>query len=116
MIRITKIFDYDCPICEHMSTFEGNVMFNLEVKPHFEVKELSDLLNSVEPWNSHISLLLERHAVNDDYTIDLPVYLVTEGKNYLGHIKGENTQQELRSQLQEIVSRAENKESASAPT
>ena len=114
-IRITKIFDYDCPICEHMSTFEGNVIFNLEAKNYFEAKELGDLLNSNEAWNSYVSQLLERYAINDDYTIDLPVYLVTEGTNYLGHVKGENTQSELRSQLQEIVSRAENKEGAGAP-
>ena len=116
MIRITKIFDYDCPICEHMSAFEGNVIFNLEAKNHFEAKELGSLLNSDDVWNSYVSQLLERHAINDDYTIDLPVYLVTEGTNYLGFVKGDNTQHELRTQLQEILRRAEDKESAGAPT
>ena len=112
MIRITKIFDFDCPICEHMLTFDSNVVFNLKEKTHYEAKELGSLLNSEEAWDYYISQLLERYAVNDDYTIDLPVYLVTEGKNYLGHVKSENTQSELRTKLQEIVDRAENKEGA----
>lgn len=115
MIRITKIFDYDCPICETMSSFDGNVTFNLEPKPTFAIAELSELLNSDKAWDAYISQFLERFAVNDDYTIDLPVYLVTQGKNYLGHVKGENTQLELRTKLQEILERAENTESDSAP-
>ena len=115
-LTVSKIFDYDCPICEHMLTFDSNVVFNLGLQTHYGAVELSQLLNSTEPWNSHVSLLLERHAINDDYTIDLPVYLVTEGTNYVGHVKGENTQQELRAKLQEILRRAENKEGAGAPT
>jgi hypothetical protein len=114
-IRITKVYDYDCPICEHMLTFDGNVIFNLGLKTHYGAVELGTLINSTEPWNAVVFMLLERHAVNDDYTIDLPVYLVTEGTNYLGHVKGENTQDELRTKLQEILSRAENKKGASTP-
>jgi hypothetical protein len=114
MIRITKIFDYDCPICEHMLTFDGNVIFNLGLQTHYGAVELGTLSNSTEPWNAHVYFLLENHVVSSNYTIDLPVYLVTEGTTYLGHTTGELTQAELRAKLEEVISSAKDKES-SAP-
>jgi hypothetical protein len=116
MIRITKIYDHGCPICEHMATFEGNVIFNLEAKPDFKVAELGRLLDPANEnlWEQHLAQLAERYAVNPDYTIDLPVYMVTEGTNYLGHAVGELTATELRTKLQEIISVAQNKKSEAA--
>jgi hypothetical protein len=112
-MRITKIFDYGCPICEHMATFENNVIFNLESKPDFKVAELGRLLDPANEnlWEQHLAQLAERYACNPDYTIDLPVYMVTEGTTYLGHAVGELTAAELRVKLQEIISAAQDKES-----
>ena len=113
MIRITKIYDYGCPICEHMATFEGSVIFNLNTETQFQAKELGVLLDPTNEdlWEQHLAQLAERYAVNLDYTIDLPVYIVTEGTTYIGHAVGELTATELRTKLQEIISGAQNKES-----
>jgi len=101
--KIVKVFDYDCPICEFTRAFDGKVIFDLEQKPHFSAVELGEILNSQneKPEYARYAYLLERYACNDDYTIDLPVYLVLRGKDYLGHIKGEVTQAELREGLEE---------------
>jgi hypothetical protein len=47
---------------------------------------------------------LERYAVNPDYTIDLPVYvLLTKQGQYRGHHVGAATVTELRDKIKECL-------------
>ena len=113
MIRITKVYDYDCPICLHMGTFEGNVLFNVAAGAHFSAVEMGQL-TSLDNENEHeclIAQLVERHACNPDYTVDLPIYMFTEGRTYLGHIGGEHTAAEFRTEIQKILDAAQNQTS-----
>ena len=66
--------------------------------------------NNENPFEGLIAQYAERYACNADYTIDLPVYIVTQGKKYVGHVGGEHTQQALQTQLQELVRNAANSE------
>ena len=101
--RIVKVFDYDCPICEHLTAFDGNIIMGLKERPHFSAVELGQILNNPQekPDYARYAYWLERYACNDDYTLDLPVYLILRGKDYLGHINGEITPSELRKGLEE---------------
>lgn len=108
--KVVKVYDNDCPICEWTSTFDSSVVFQL-TPGNYETVPLERILDPslVDPKLALYAYLLERHAVNDDYTIDLPVYLVLRGKDYLGHVKGEVTQQELREGLEEKINAADSK-------
>lgn len=111
-LTVTKVYDHDCPICEFMGTFDGKVIFDLKPSTNMKAMELGTILdpNQEKPFESLIALLVERYACNPDYTLDLPVYLVTEGKSYVGHVVGEHTQAELTKKLQGILDGATNKE------
>ncbi len=113
LLTVTKIYDTSCPVCEHMGTFDGKVIFDLEPSTNMKAVALGTILDpdNENPFECLLAQYAERYACNPDYTIDLPVYIVTEGKKYAGHVGGEHTQQALRAQLQEIVTNAENSKS-----
>ena len=104
-LTITKIYDHGCPVCEHMGTFDGKVIFDLTPPTHMKAVALGTILdpNNKNAFECLLAQYAERYACNADYTIDLPVYMVTSGKNYLGHISGENTQSDLKTKLQKIL-------------
>ncbi len=100
----TKVFDRNCDVCKHMSrhdraTFEnfGNVAFQ-------EVL-LDDIINHGNNLTKlRIYQILERHALNPDYTIDLPVYvLLSKQGEYIGHHVGVATVAELREKIKECL-------------
>lgn len=107
-LTVTKIFDYGCPVCEFMGTFDGKVIFDLQPPTNMKATALGTILDptKADAFESLIAQYAERYACNADYTIDLPVYIVTEGKKYLGHVGGEHTQQALKTQLEEILRNA----------
>lgn len=111
-LTVTKIYDYGCPVCEHMGTFDGKVIFDLEPSTNMKGAALGTILdpNNENPFECLIAQYAERYACNADYTIDLPVYILTQGKKYIGHVGGEHTQVELRTKLQELVTNATNSE------
>ena len=48
--------------------------------------------------------ILERHALNPDYTLDLPVYVIlTKQGQYVGHHVGAATVVELRDKIKECL-------------
>ena len=75
---------------------------------HFSAVELGQILDNPDEKAEYTTYRywLERHVCNDDYTLDLPVYLVLRGKDYLGHLNGEITQQQLREGLEEKLNAA----------
>ena len=100
----TKVFDKNCDICLHMSkhdraTFEGF--------PEIAYQEV--LLDDIINHNGNLTKLriyqiLERHALNPDYTIDLPVYvLLSKQGHYKGHHVGAATIVELRDKIKECL-------------
>ena len=96
-----------------MGTFDGKVIFDLEPSTNMKAVALGAILdpNNENAFECLLAQYAERYACNDDYTIDLPVYIVTQGKKYVGHVGGEHSQQSLRTQLQELVTNATNSES-----
>lgn len=113
---VTKIYDYSCPICEFMGSFDGKVMFDLEPRVDPYAVSLDVLVNpdNENEFQCLLAQFTERHVCNPDYTLDLPAYIVTRGKTYVGHVSGEQTQSELREKLQKLVSEASNQESETA--
>ena len=91
-------------MCQHMSRHDRSVF---EEFPEIAYQEaaLDDLINHSGNFTKlRMYQCLERYALNPDYTIDLPVYLVMtkEGK-YKGHHKGAATITELRSKIKQIL-------------
>ena len=111
-LTVSKIYDYDCPVCEYMGTFDGKVIFDLNPPTTIKAVPIGTILdpNNENAFECLLAQYAERYACNDDYTIDLPVYIVTQGKKYIGHVGGEHTQQALKTQLQELVENATNSE------
>ena len=115
-MRIFKIFDSNCSVCEEMSHYDSEVVLSLaypERKIEYRTRELGVILDpdSENPDDATLAHYAEVYAVNPDYTIDLPVYFVLEGKKYLGHLVGEQSRDELRAKLEGIVSGASNSKS-----
>jgi hypothetical protein len=112
-LTVTKIYDYGCPVCEFMGTFDGKVIFDLDPPTNMKAVALGNLLDpsNEKPFENLLAQLVERYACNPDYTVDLPVYMVTQGKSYVGHVVGEHVQNQLKIKLQGIVTNATNTES-----
>ena len=106
-MKVYKIYDNDCDICKHMSkhdqaTFEG---FE-ELK--FETVNLDEVVNPATSGRpitmAQLYRCVEKHALNSDYTIDLPVYVLLDKKGgFRGHLQGALTVQELREGVKSIL-------------
>jgi len=100
----TKIYDTDCEICKHMSKHDRATFEGFEEILYQEVK-LDDIISH----DNNLTKLtlyrcLEQYAVNPDYTIDLPVYvLLSKQGKYKGHHVGAATIVELRDKIKECL-------------
>lgn len=104
MFIATKVYDKDCEICQHMSRHDRAV-FDEFKEINYQEAALDDLINHSGNFTKlRLYQCLERHALNPDYTLDLPVYLVLtkEGK-YKGHHTGAASITELRSKVKQIL-------------
>jgi hypothetical protein len=101
---VTKVFDEDCDICKHMSKHDRATFENFDELAYQEVR-LDDIINHGNNLTKlRIYQVLERHALNSDYTIDLPVYVVlTKQGKYKGHHVGAATIVELRDKVKECL-------------
>lgn len=110
---VAKIYDNDCPICEAMSKYDEETLISLDPTPTYIKRTLSEIvsLDNDSSIDALLAHLVERYACNSDYTVDLPVYMLVEGKNYLGHSSGECSPHELRTRLQGAMDGRTNKES-----
>jgi hypothetical protein len=101
----TKIYAEGCTICEHMSridrpTFEGFPEVG------YQELDLDDVINNEgNPTKVRLYSIIEKYAVNNDYTVDTPLYVIMtmQGK-YLGHHTGEATITQLRECVNKILS------------
>ena len=115
-MRIFKIFDLGCPTCEEMSQYDSEIILSLsqpEQAIEYRTRELGVILDpdTEDEDNAALAHYAEVYAVNPDYTIDLPVYFVLQGKKYLGHLVGEHNRDDLRTKLEKIISGSANKKS-----
>jgi hypothetical protein len=103
-VIVTKVFDEDCDICKHMSKHDRATFESFDELAYQEVK-LDDVINHQNNLTKvRIYQVLERHAVNPDYTIDLPVYvMLTKQGQYKGHVVGAATIVELRDKVKECL-------------
>jgi hypothetical protein len=112
-MKVFKVYDHECPICEKMALFDHSTILRLEVQPDYRTVELGNLLSPENPHmeDALLAQCVERYACNPDYTLDLPVYVVMSGKKYLGHLVGEHTATDLQTKLEEIINGAQDKKS-----
>ena len=99
-----KVFDENCDICKHMSKHDRATFENFSEIGYQEVT-LDDVINHNGNATKHILYqVLEKHALNPDYTIDLPVYVIlTKQGKYRGHLVGAATVVELRDKIKESL-------------
>jgi hypothetical protein len=97
---VTKVFDKNCDICNHMSKHD-RVTFESYPEIGYQEVLLDDVIN---PENNarpitlqRIYQCLERYALNPDYTLDLPAYVILSIKGkYVNHHIGAATIAQLR--------------------
>ena len=99
-----KVFDEDCDVCKHMSKHDS-VTFNEFDNINYQEVLLDQIIkHENDVTKLRLYRLLEQYALNGDYTIDLPVYLVlTKQGQYKGHHVGAATIVELRDMIKESV-------------
>lgn len=101
----TKVHDKDCEICKQMSRHDRTVF---EENPEIAYQEVSldDLIShNGDPTKHRIYQCLERYALNPDYTLDLPAYVIlAKTGKYVGHHIGTATVAELREKIRAIIS------------
>ena len=99
-----KVFDNNCDICKHMSKHD-RVTFEEFPEIGYQEVNLDDIINhNGNLTKLRIYQILEKYAVNRDYTIDLPVYVVlTKQGQYKGHHIGVATIVELRDKIKEMI-------------
>ena len=100
----TKVFSPGCVACEHMSRYDRATFDGFPTIAYQEL-DLDDIINHGDNKTKiRLYQLIERHALNNDYTVDTPLYILmtTKGK-YLGHHTGEATIVELRDKINKIL-------------
>jgi hypothetical protein len=100
----TKVFDKDCDICKHMSKHDRATFESFDEIGYQEVNLEDIIAHNNNPTKIRIYQCLERHALNPDYTIDLPVYVILSKQGqYKGHHVGAATIVELRDKIKECL-------------
>ena len=100
----TKVFDEDCDICKHMSKHDRATFESFDEIVYQEVKLDDVIVHNNNLTKLRIYQCLERHALNPDYTIDLPVYVILSKQGqYKGHHVGAATIVELRDKIKECL-------------
>ena len=100
----TKVFDENCDICKHMSKHDRATFESFEEVGYQEVKLEDIIAHNNNLTKVRIYQCLENHALNPDYTIDLPVYVILSKQGqYRGHHVGAATIVELRDKIKECL-------------
>ena len=100
----TKVFDHHCDICKHMSKHDRATFENFPEIAYQEVTLDSIINHENNLTKLRIYQVLEKYALNPDYTIDLPVYvLLSKQGKYQGHHVGAATIPELRDKIKECL-------------
>ena len=110
-IIITKVFDHDCDICNHMSKHDRVTFESIEDVRYREVllDEVINFTSTSQPMtNQRLYQCVERYCLTPTYEVDLPAYIaLTKKGEYLGHIQGAKTIVELRDWVKSISETSE---------
>lgn len=91
-MRVWKIADDNCPICAQMSEFDSKVVQALGFElVHVRFDDVLDL--------PRLAGFVRANLLNDDGTIDIPIYAVEVDGKFTGAVTGENTKSELKRKL-----------------
>ena len=103
-VIVTKVFDHGCEICEQMRRHD-KVTFEEFPEIAYQEVVLDDVINHQNNLTKlRLYQCLERHALNPDYTIDLPVYVfISRQGQFKGCHVGAATIVELRDKTKEIL-------------
>ena len=100
----TKVFDEDCDICKHMSKHDRATFESFDEVGYQEINLEDIIAHNNNLTKVRIYQCLEKHALNPDYTIDLPVYVILNKQGqYKGHHVGAATIVELRDKIKECL-------------
>jgi len=94
-MRVWKIADEDCPICTSMIEFDAGVIQTLG----FELIQVR--FDEVLDW-PRLAGYVKTHLLNDDGTVDIPIYAVEIDQRFTGAVSGENTKGELKRKLLQV--------------
>ena len=94
--RVWKITDFECPICLEMSKFDEPIIVSYD----FELVRVT--FNEVLDW-PRLTKFVKANLLNDDGTIDLPIYAVEENNFFVGAITGKNTKSEFKRKLLQVA-------------
>ena len=99
-----KVFDHNCDVCQHMSKHDRVTFESFEDIGYQEIL-LDDVINHQNNLTKlRVYQLLEKYALNSDYTVDLPAYLlITPKGEYKSHHVGAATIVELRDKIQSVL-------------
>lgn len=91
-------------MCKHMSRHDRATFENFDEIAYQEI-QLDDVIKHEGNLTKlRLYQILERHALNPDYTLDLPVYVIlTKQGQYVGHHVGAATVVELRDKIKECL-------------
>ena len=99
-----KVYDADCDVCKHMSKHDRATFEDFSEVAYQEVNLNDVIAHGDNLTKQRIYQVLERYALNPDYTIDLPVYvMLTKQGKYRGHHVGAATIVELRDKIKECL-------------
>lgn len=103
-IIATKVISRGCPICEGMSRYDRSV-FDGFPQIGYQELDIDDIIDDQDNVTKRrLYQLIENHALNPDYTVDTPLYLLMTIKGkYLGHHIGEATIVQLREKIGKIL-------------
>jgi hypothetical protein len=108
-IIVTKVYDHDCDICNHMEKHDRATFESFPEIGYQKVTLEEVIAHDNNRTKMRIYQCLERHCLNSDYSIDLPVYVFLEkdGK-YLGHLQGALAIPELRDGVKSLLDTTDN--------
>ena len=111
-IIITKVYDHDCDICNHMekhdrATFESFKEIDYR---RISLDEVIDPSNTARPITyQRLYQCIERYCLTPTYEVDLPAYIaLNKTGQYLGHVQGANTIVELREWVKSLSPTTDN--------
>jgi hypothetical protein len=104
MTLVVKVYDHECEVCLQMKRHDRPTFESLPDTVFTEVA-LDDIVSpEATPQMRLVAQLVEQHCLNDDYTLDLPAYLILDksGKMLGSHV-GAATIRELRAFFENSV-------------
>ncbi len=95
-MRVWKVVDSDCPICAEMSEFDGALIELLGFEP--ALVNFEDVLDF-----PRLAGFVRANLLNDDGTVDIPIYAIEDDGKFVGAVTGKNSRSELKRKLMQAA-------------